>query len=116
MATQKSGAAKAAAPETEVAEQLPADGEVAVEAAAADAAAGAEPQAAADAPQVQAEEGQLKRAAVLYAFAPGVDVGDAVEAPVAVIDSLVSSGSVDAHPDAVAAAEARGAKLLTLGA
>lgn len=113
MATQKTGTAKAAAPESEVAEQLPAVGENAGEATAGDTP---EPQATADAPQVQAEEGPLKRAAVLYAFAPGVDVGDAVEAPAAVINSLASSGSVDAHPDAVAAAEARGAKLLTLEA
>ncbi len=53
---------------------------------------------------------------VLYDAGAGRKVGDLVEGTEQAINSLAQSGDVDSHPDAVAAAEARGATVHQLAA
>lgn len=62
---------------------------------------------------VQTPAPSLSRAVATYAFGPAV-VGQIVEAPRDVIDAHAVQGNVDAHPDAVAHAEAAGALTIRL--
>lgn len=62
---------------------------------------------------VQTPAPSLARAVATYAFGPAA-VGQIVEAPQDVIDAHAAQGNVDAHPDAVAHAEAVGALTIRL--
>jgi hypothetical protein len=57
-----------------------------------------------------ATNAQEGRGVVLYVFSNDVAVGDLVLSEPELIRALAHAGDVDPHPDAIAAAEAAGAK------
>jgi hypothetical protein len=63
----------------------------------------------------QAAAVEMALAVVIYAGgSTGREIGDVVEGPVPVIERLARAGDLDPHPDAVAIARSRGAKLFQL--
>jgi hypothetical protein len=76
-----------------------------------DAAALAEAEkAAADAAALAAKP--VSAGVVLFAFADHIGIGDIVRGDELHIQALVAGGNVDDHPDAIEAAQARGAKTI----